>query len=33
MRGYAERQGQVLDPAIVSRAMEWSEPSRNVSYA
>lgn len=30
MKGYAERQGRLLDPAEVARAMEWSEPSRDV---
>lgn len=33
MTGYAERQGRVLDPGTVARAMEWSEPSRDVGLA
>lgn len=33
MNSYAERQGRVLDPGEVARAMVWSEPARDVSFA
>jgi SAM-dependent methyltransferase len=33
MRRYAERQGRLLDPAVVGRAMAWSDPARDVSVA
>lgn len=33
MHRYAERQGRLLDPAAVGRAMAWSDPARDVSVA
>ncbi len=32
MARYAERQGRRLDPAAVSRAMTWHDPSRDVGF-
>jgi len=33
MHRYAERQGRLLDPVAVARAMTWSDPARDVSVA
>lgn len=33
MEGYAERQGSLLDPGAVARAMVWHDPRRDVGFA
>ena len=33
MRGYAQRQGSILDEGCLAAAMTWSDPDRDVGIA